>query len=278
MYLYGEVKQHKYVILTATTGVKTMPALPNEVQDRILDFLHDDKLALKACALVCRTWVPTSRFHLFRQIQLYLRTADTAMAIFTNPHCTIRSCFHMGVWADFNSSTEITAVLQYLSTRLSPSSLCLGRWSVVDQQTMAIFTQFPSIEYLELYCVHLKHPHSLDDVLVNFQNVRELHMRRCSRPVDAPCTANYPPLTPRLRSLKFSRCKINLDYFMRRRIVPTNLFLEDLERSDISIVGEYFSMFGDRLQQIVFGFGYPDTLGRDNHTLCSGILTKFGSL
>ena len=254
-----------------------MPTLPNEVQDRILDFLHDDKPTLEACALVCRAWVPTSRFHLFRQIQLYPDTADTAMAIFRNPHCTIRSCFHVEAWANFNSSAAITAVLQYLSTRFPPSSLFLGRWSI---PTTATFTPLPSIEYLELYSVHLKHPHSLDDLLVNFQNVRELHIKRCFEPVDEPYTADYPSFTPRLRSLKFSRCKIHscLDYFMRRRIVPTNLFLEDLEQSDISLVGEYFSMFGDRLQQIEFGFGYPDTLGRHNHTLCSGILTKFGSL
>lgn len=33
--------------------------------DRFIDFLHHDSEALKACSLVCRAWIPASRFHLF---------------------------------------------------------------------------------------------------------------------------------------------------------------------------------------------------------------------
>lgn len=41
-----------------------------ELFDYIIDFLHDDEAALRACALVCRSWVPTSRIHLFHQLSL----------------------------------------------------------------------------------------------------------------------------------------------------------------------------------------------------------------
>ncbi|PBK79477.1 hypothetical protein ARMGADRAFT_884869, partial [Armillaria gallica] len=37
---------------------------PPELFDRFIDFLHHDKQALKVCSLVCRTWIPASRFHL----------------------------------------------------------------------------------------------------------------------------------------------------------------------------------------------------------------------
>ena len=40
-----------YISLTMTADVKTNP-LPKEIQDRVLDFLHGSKSALKACALV----------------------------------------------------------------------------------------------------------------------------------------------------------------------------------------------------------------------------------
>ncbi|KZT73644.1 hypothetical protein DAEQUDRAFT_422254 [Daedalea quercina L-15889] len=44
--------------------------LPIEVQEQILDHLHDDTLALKACSLVCSAWVPTARLHLFQLAKL----------------------------------------------------------------------------------------------------------------------------------------------------------------------------------------------------------------
>ncbi|KAK0447813.1 uncharacterized protein EV420DRAFT_1246316, partial [Desarmillaria tabescens] len=41
---------------------------PPELCDRIIDFLHRDHKALEACSLVCRAWIPASRFHLFECI------------------------------------------------------------------------------------------------------------------------------------------------------------------------------------------------------------------
>ena len=44
------------------------PALAAELTDHIIDFLHDDKQALSACALTHPTWLAASRFHLFNTI------------------------------------------------------------------------------------------------------------------------------------------------------------------------------------------------------------------
>ncbi|KAJ7144570.1 hypothetical protein C8R44DRAFT_602035, partial [Mycena epipterygia] len=45
-------------------------ALPSELWDAIIDHLHDDPTVLRICALVCRTWIPASRFHSFEAISL----------------------------------------------------------------------------------------------------------------------------------------------------------------------------------------------------------------
>ncbi|KAG7446994.1 uncharacterized protein BT62DRAFT_96495 [Guyanagaster necrorhizus] len=42
-----------------------MPELPPEIVDTVIDHLHDDKAALEACALVCKSWSVSSRYHLF---------------------------------------------------------------------------------------------------------------------------------------------------------------------------------------------------------------------
>lgn len=43
-------------------------SLPLELVDRIIDFLHNDKVTLATCALVCKKWVPTSGFHHFSRL------------------------------------------------------------------------------------------------------------------------------------------------------------------------------------------------------------------
>jgi ankyrin repeat protein len=43
-----------------------MVRLPNELQDMIIDFLHDDQDALRSCSLVCKSWIPSARLHRFR--------------------------------------------------------------------------------------------------------------------------------------------------------------------------------------------------------------------
>lgn len=38
-------------------------SLPHELSDRVIDFLHDDPVALSACALTCQSWLPAARYH-----------------------------------------------------------------------------------------------------------------------------------------------------------------------------------------------------------------------
>ncbi|OCH88952.1 hypothetical protein OBBRIDRAFT_733502 [Obba rivulosa] len=45
-------------------------ALPPELTDKILDYLHDDIASLKACSLACRVWLPSCRYHKFSYIHL----------------------------------------------------------------------------------------------------------------------------------------------------------------------------------------------------------------
>lgn len=46
---------------------------PQELCDSFIDHLHDDRESLESCSLVCKTWVPPSRYHLFESIQLSSR-------------------------------------------------------------------------------------------------------------------------------------------------------------------------------------------------------------
>jgi hypothetical protein len=48
-----------------------MPAnLPIELWETIIDHLHSDQVSLRTCGLTCKSWLPASRYHLFRVLVL----------------------------------------------------------------------------------------------------------------------------------------------------------------------------------------------------------------
>jgi hypothetical protein len=44
--------------------------IPAEIIDSIIDFLHSDIHALGMCSLVCKSWLPASRYHLFHVVTI----------------------------------------------------------------------------------------------------------------------------------------------------------------------------------------------------------------
>ncbi|KAJ7087317.1 hypothetical protein B0H15DRAFT_308028 [Mycena belliarum] len=51
--------------------------LPLELVDLLLDFVHSDTTTLAVCALVCRDWLPSARFHLLSKLSLDSTNADS---------------------------------------------------------------------------------------------------------------------------------------------------------------------------------------------------------
>lgn len=68
-------------------------AFPQEIFDIIIDSLHDDPKALRACSLVCQSWLPSSSFHMFprticlppRKMRRKNWTAKTSLKTFITP-------------------------------------------------------------------------------------------------------------------------------------------------------------------------------------------------
>ncbi|THU90327.1 hypothetical protein K435DRAFT_676238, partial [Dendrothele bispora CBS 962.96] len=79
--------------LQATTIMTSTPCpeLHPEIVDLIIDELYGFRPDLKTCALVCRSWVSRSRFHLFSTICLSNRQnkASLFLALCASPHSTI---------------------------------------------------------------------------------------------------------------------------------------------------------------------------------------------
>ncbi|THU90322.1 hypothetical protein K435DRAFT_968757 [Dendrothele bispora CBS 962.96] len=70
----------------------THPELDLDIVNLVIDELHDSRPGLKTCALVCRSWVSQSRFHLFSTIRLNNRyDVSSFIALCASPYSTILS-------------------------------------------------------------------------------------------------------------------------------------------------------------------------------------------
>ncbi|KAJ6555150.1 hypothetical protein DFH09DRAFT_1318341 [Mycena vulgaris] len=47
-----------------------MKRFPAELEDTLIDFCHGDHATLASCGLVCRDWLPASRYHIFSSVRL----------------------------------------------------------------------------------------------------------------------------------------------------------------------------------------------------------------
>ncbi|KAF4611139.1 hypothetical protein D9613_006980 [Agrocybe pediades] len=86
-----------------------------ELYDYIVDFLHDDEDALRACALVCRDWALASRYHLFYQIRLTGSAPSPTRSWAQNTACrrifaTILSSPHLAAYVNRLTVQETNVV------------------------------------------------------------------------------------------------------------------------------------------------------------------------
>ena len=79
--------------------------IPSELYDHTLDFLHNDRAALSACSVVCKAWLPSSRFHLFSNLHISDRSGPLLCKALNIPGTTIPRRIH-SIHFQFLSSAE----------------------------------------------------------------------------------------------------------------------------------------------------------------------------
>ncbi|TFK71883.1 hypothetical protein BDN72DRAFT_837018 [Pluteus cervinus] len=76
--------------------------LAAEITDRILDELHDSKPSLSLCSVVCKSWFPRCRYHLFSDVRLtekFVRSVESSPNAKRSIEPYIRSVALGGGWA-----------------------------------------------------------------------------------------------------------------------------------------------------------------------------------
>ncbi|KAI0077384.1 hypothetical protein K474DRAFT_1661825 [Panus rudis PR-1116 ss-1] len=168
----------------------TKPRLPPELIDHIIDYLHSYQKALSTCSLVCKSWLPTVRYHRFSRLTLWYRELNQLLLL-------------------IQSSPDIAYFVEELSCRNG-----YGRYNDSDNFIMSMVLQkFPRLD--RLYLSHLiageteqlgmlSRPTSAGS-----RAVKQLHLIRCTFTISA--LSNFLLFFPNLESLLLYDLKISLN-------------------------------------------------------------------
>nr|GAT46367.1 predicted protein [Mycena chlorophos] len=146
-------------------------SLPQELIDHIVDFLHNDDVALRICSLVCRALVSASRFHAFQHVilrkgwrHLVRRGDDTHLEAFVHlldsTYCTLRPfvtrlTFQELDW-DFPLPAKGKKKTVYFKLRKHlPALTSIALSQNARARPGAIDSQLPGLADLVPHCTHL---------------------------------------------------------------------------------------------------------------------------
>jgi hypothetical protein len=72
MYPRGACESSSSPVSGSESQTSKQISIPQEIIDQFIDHLYNDQEALKTCALVCRAWVSSSRYHLFGHVSIWV--------------------------------------------------------------------------------------------------------------------------------------------------------------------------------------------------------------
>ena len=148
--------------------------LPHELTDRIVDFVHNDQLALSMFSLAGRSFLPTVRYHRFSQVTLINRYERFIRLLEMSP------------------STS-----SYVSTLVLDSGLGGNSWRELhDAYAHNIFNKLPSLRFLVIRNFRVRS--AMMGLLGHNTHLRNLSVLRC----DLPSPEALARLVSSLRALE----------------------------------------------------------------------------
>ncbi|GJE90791.1 F-box protein [Phanerochaete sordida] len=215
------------------------PVLPPELFDETLDHLWDDAKTLRVCSLVCRSWVPSTRLHLFRTIRLSSEATCTQLsALMANSPAIARcvrkltiSAQYSGVGTDnrgveddawVNVSAEIARTLG-VHGRVNTLALSRLRWTSLAPDTRDAYKAvFKGVRTLLLFEVRFHASGDVLDFLDAFPDLEELYFHAVSWDSESSTTPSSAAELISLAQSHHDTKKMHLSYlFLDPRSSPT---------------------------------------------------------
>ncbi|KAJ7035225.1 hypothetical protein C8F04DRAFT_1182633 [Mycena alexandri] len=247
-----------------------MKRFPPELVDTVIDFCYDDPAALASCGLVCRDWLPASRYHIFSAVLLTPQNAPAFLELIS--HSTTIAPLVCDVELRFTAGSsmphlQLAPILMRLphTTHLT---LCPKR----DEVVRPLCTSSLAHALLTLPLVHLKF-----DFRSRFESLEQI--------IDCVClcaqleslelggswmrTGDFsaPPLMSRKLHTLTLTCDLDnfLTWFMAledEMPVIQHLFLYHIVQREIDTVAKYLRTAGPSLQSLTLAFRDHDAPDR----------------
>jgi hypothetical protein len=145
------------------------PGIPPELSDRVIDFLHDDWAALKACSLTCKAWLPASRFHLWNRVVLRYSGDGTNYAEFLKASPAITSCI-VDLTVEFPTDRNNDASREAETTWMTETLIPIFSTFRILRQLMFVGAAFGEDAFLTKICSNLSTAKVIQLSMCHFSN------------------------------------------------------------------------------------------------------------
>ena len=193
-----------------------LPELPAELIDTVVDFLHDDEESLANCSLVCREWLPATRYHIFNNLLLDRWNVEEFLALTTRPSATVaRYIDHLIIdQGRFRDADFFQSLFRRLPrfNLLRTLGLRNVKWlHYVMNAPDNLVSAFGRINNLKLSRCTFDHPLHLKSVIAGFRSLKRLSLSHTRFLVELPyleqdaAATGYlqPPKLPDINTLEF---------------------------------------------------------------------------
>ncbi|KAJ7755334.1 hypothetical protein DFH07DRAFT_491329 [Mycena maculata] len=244
-----------------------MKAFPPELVDITLDFLFDDVLTLIKCSQVCRTWVPTSRYHLWAMRIAHFGAGDTKTSrlvrLLSNPLSTLAPAVRRVCVGSIAQQRDLMSLMKKISPCLqvlqASKSLYLRTitWKDIDEfSRVAFLSKFSSLTELVLSNIQFGVFDDMASVLASFPALQRLYFVRVQWQGGLPYDPAKLNLTfPELRTLEIDYgCQSVVEWLRLSPPTFPRLSTFHLKLSDIPSAGIFSPDFAPSLVHVEIGF------------------------
>ncbi|KAF8489866.1 hypothetical protein JB92DRAFT_1357219 [Gautieria morchelliformis] len=250
----------------------TKHILPGELIDQVIDHLHDDSPSLRACCITCRAWVPSARFHIFRNIVLSAKHADAlAVILETSPHIfpLVRSLTISGTSEQLHKESDyLDAVIPTIAPKLTKLKTLRFYYVTLAQQhpnvLSALIHNFSTIQELCIEGGGFNRPRDFATLIVAYPCLECLDVSRIwwrSATPERHCEnvfQEYPDLLSRLRCITLNNLPLGVINWMSsyHHVLPVHtvtvnqssrIFIHEIQQ-----MARLFQLIGSSLEHLTF--------------------------
>ncbi|KAJ7258712.1 hypothetical protein B0H12DRAFT_1109213 [Mycena haematopus] len=243
--------------------------LPQELVDKILDCLYDDKPSLGQCSLVCWAWVPATRFHIFADITLrrrWIRMMHPQFREFLDllaaDTCTLAPFVVRLTLEDLDPTPEAgreCTAFSALCRLTSVASLTFDNWQNLGVQPVhKLLPSLTALSELALIEVTVNSASQLFSMLEMCPSLTSLTIVSVSwKPSSSPVSYSH---ARSIRTLNLGSCPIDefLDIFAPPnasfQLTCNTVEIRKIEPEDAPSICRFLNSIAESLQHLTIGF------------------------